>query len=38
MNFIKGVAGKTATENNKFRSFAVLCCNIMSCTPSYTNQ
>ena len=35
MNFIKGVAGNTATENNKLRTFPVLCGNSISCTPSY---
>ena len=35
MSFIMGVTGKTATENNKLRTFSVLCGNSISCTPSY---
>ena len=34
MNFVKGVAGKSTTENNKLRSFSV-CGNSISCTASY---
>ena len=35
MSFIKGVAGKTANENNKLRTFSVLCGDSISSTPSY---